>query len=345
MGTPATDADWLYGCAVLFVPVEDVRIGHIRSAVGRGQSTDAAPVTESLVLYTLLRLYDYCAAGYTLSWTFCDTVLENLHAPEQWLRRGILPVYRTMEGAALVDDRVGVTFDVELCVPWDAPEAVVDINSADVVTLGSVPDKVGLFGRRKDAAASRILQGRDSRSVRFLVPDVRGVDQNFHDVTIVDMDDKHEPKITLADLSHLRDSWPPGILNHMKWSQQNLELMRKEDIEDSQHQTIRPTLDSVSGTVDGVAATGTLRHIDRYYAIQLPRFVANTPLQSLPGRVATHRISGRLHDAAPCPLADATKYEWGASVVTGVCTRGDTHIQEAGTSAFSTGACDVGGGR
>ena len=31
-------------------------------------------------------------------------------------------------------------------------------------------------------------------------------------------------------------------------------------------------------------------------------------------------ISGRLHDAAPCPLADATKYEWGASVATGSCT-------------------------
>ena len=162
MGTPVTDADWLYGRAVLFVPVEDVRIGDIRSAVGRGQSTDAAPVTELLVLYTFLHLYDYCAAGYTLSWTFCDTVLENLLAPEQWLRRGSLPVYRKMEGAALVDDRVGVTFDVELCVPWDAPEAVVDINSANVVMLGLVPDKVGLFGRRKDAAASRILQGRDS---------------------------------------------------------------------------------------------------------------------------------------------------------------------------------------
>ena len=175
-GTPVTDADWLCGRTVLFVPVENVRIGDIRSAVDRRQSTDAAPVTESLVLYMLLRLYDYCAAGYTgyiESWTFCDTVLENLCAPEQWLRCGILPVYRTMEGAALVDDRVGVTFDVELCVPWDAPEAVVDINAADVVMLGSVPDKVGLVGRRKDAAPSRILQGRDSRSIRFLVPDVR----------------------------------------------------------------------------------------------------------------------------------------------------------------------------
>ena len=83
-------------------------------------------------------------------------------------------------------------------------------------------------GRRKDAAASYILQGRDSRSVRFLVPDVRGVDQNFHDVTIVEMDEEREPKVTSADLTHLRDSWPPGIFNHMKWFQQDLELMRKE---------------------------------------------------------------------------------------------------------------------
>ena len=166
--TPVPDADWLYRCTVRFVPVGDIRIGYLRSAVDRGQSTDAAPVTESLVLYTLLRLYNYCAAGYTLSWTFCDTVLKNLRVQELLLRRGVFPVYRTMEGAALVEDRVGVTFDVELCVLWDTPEAVVDINSADVVTLGSLPDKVGLFGRRKDAAASRILQERDSRSVTNL---------------------------------------------------------------------------------------------------------------------------------------------------------------------------------
>ena len=54
-----------------------------------------------------------------------------------------------MSDAALVDDRSGVTFDVELCIPWDAPEAVVDINSAEVVTLGSFPDKVGLFVHQK----------------------------------------------------------------------------------------------------------------------------------------------------------------------------------------------------
>ena len=62
-------------------------------------------------------------------------------------------------------------------------------------------DKVGLFGRRKDAAASRILLGRDSRSIRFLVPDVRGVDQNFHDVTIVDME--REPKVMAVGFDSL----------------------------------------------------------------------------------------------------------------------------------------------
>ena len=69
-------------------------------------------------------------------------VLKNLRVQELLLRRGVFPVYRTMEGVALVEDCVGVTFDVELCVPWDALEALLDINSADVVMLGSLPDKM-----------------------------------------------------------------------------------------------------------------------------------------------------------------------------------------------------------
>ena len=32
------------------------------------------------------------------------------------------------EGAALVENHAGITFGVELYVPWDAPEAVVDIG-------------------------------------------------------------------------------------------------------------------------------------------------------------------------------------------------------------------------
>ena len=134
---------------------------------------------------------------------------------------------RTMDGAALADDRSGVTFTAELCMPWDAPEAVIDINSADLVSLGSFPDKVGLFGRRKDAAVSRILAGRDSRSVRFVVPDGRVVDRGYHDVTVVDMEEEREPMVVLNDMTRLRELWPVEVFDHMKWYQQDLELMRK----------------------------------------------------------------------------------------------------------------------
>ena len=57
----------------------------------------------------------------------------------QWTDRGPWAFYsvcQTMDGAALVDDRSGVTFRAELCIPWDAPEAVVDIDSAELVSLG-----------------------------------------------------------------------------------------------------------------------------------------------------------------------------------------------------------------
>ena len=41
------------------------------------------------------------------------------------------------------------------------------------------------------------------------------------------MDDEREPMVTPADMKRLRDLWPPAIFNHMKWFQQNLDLMRK----------------------------------------------------------------------------------------------------------------------
>ena len=98
------------------------------------------------------------------------------------------------------DNRAGITFGVELYVPWDAPEAVVDVSSAGVVPLHNVPDVIGLVGRRESAVESRVLQGRDARSVRVLVPDCRGLDQNFHDVTIVDMGELPE-HVSLPELS------------------------------------------------------------------------------------------------------------------------------------------------
>ena len=42
MDTPVPDADWMYRYTVRFLPVRDIRIGYLRSAVDREQSTDAA---------------------------------------------------------------------------------------------------------------------------------------------------------------------------------------------------------------------------------------------------------------------------------------------------------------
>ena len=131
-----------------------------------------------------------------------------------------------MNGVAVVEDRAGITFGDELYVPWDAPEVVVDISSAGVVPLRHIPDVIGLAGRREGAAESRVLQGRDIRSVQILVPDCRGVDQNFHGVTIVDMGDVPESHISLPGLSTLSQQWPPAVISHMGWCQQELKEMR-----------------------------------------------------------------------------------------------------------------------
>ena len=220
--SPIRDADWSDVCSVDLSPVGDVRIEYIGDECNQEQSTDAAPLTELQDLHMLLHIYSDCATGFTSVWTFCVTV-QDISCGEEFTRHGSdLSVCQTMDGAALVDDRSGVTFRAELCIPWDAPEAVVDIDSAELVSLGSLPDKVGLFGRRKDAAVSRILAGRDSSSVRFLVPDRRVVD-----VTVVDMEDEREPMVVMEDMTRLRELWPVEVFDHMKWYQQDLELMRK----------------------------------------------------------------------------------------------------------------------
>ena len=69
--------------------------------------------------------------------------------------------------------------------------------------------------------------GRDSRSVRFLVPDSRGVDRSYHDVTVVDMEDERELMVVSTDMTRLRELWPAEVFSHMKWYQQDLEQMRK----------------------------------------------------------------------------------------------------------------------
>ena len=126
MDPPVRDADWSVKYSVGLIPVGDIRIDYLRDLVNRAQSTDAAPLTELLLFHTLRRLRNYCAAGYILCWTFCDTVWKPLRVEGLFLRRGAFQACQAMEGAVLVDNRSGVTFDAELCIPWDAPRAVVD---------------------------------------------------------------------------------------------------------------------------------------------------------------------------------------------------------------------------
>ena len=85
----------------------------------------------------------------------------------------------------------------------------------------------------------RILQGRDVRSVHVLVPDSRGLKQDFHDVTIVDMADLPESPVSMDELSLLRRQWPPTVLRHMVWLQQNLDTMRAEA--KKRFRNVRPT--------------------------------------------------------------------------------------------------------
>ena len=70
------------------------------------------------------------------------------------------------DGFSIVDNRVGVTLEVELYVPWDAPEMAVDLSSAGTVPLQNVPDVFGMIGHRDSATESHILQGRDAHSIR-----------------------------------------------------------------------------------------------------------------------------------------------------------------------------------
>ena len=118
-------------------------------------------------------------------------------------------------GFSVVDNRVGITFGVELYVSWDALEVVVDVSSVGVVPLRNVPDVFGLVGRRESTVESRILQGRDARSVRVLVPDCRGLDKNFHDVTIVDMGELPESHVSMPELSELVHKWQQRELEEM----------------------------------------------------------------------------------------------------------------------------------
>ena len=193
VGGSVSDADWSRVNGAVDKSPGGVWIDYIRQALGDSQSIVAVPVTGSLVSPTLFSCRDVtCTARSSLYWTVCGTDWV-LPAGYQVLLQELVECW-TMDadGFSIVDNRAGVTFGVELYIPWDAPEAVVDISSAGAVPLRNVPDVFGLVGHRDSVTESRVLQGRDARSIRVLVPDCRGLDQNFHDVTVMDMGDLPE---------------------------------------------------------------------------------------------------------------------------------------------------------
>ena len=83
LDTSVRDADWSDECSVVLSPVGDIRIEYIGDPVDRGQSTDAAPLTELLDFYTLLHIYNNCEDllrfGLSVVRFGITLVVKNLH--------------------------------------------------------------------------------------------------------------------------------------------------------------------------------------------------------------------------------------------------------------------------
>ena len=144
------------------VPVgTDVWIKYIGDSFSRYQSSDAAPLTEVQYIYITLHFNTECFAG------LCSTQIVSFSGsdyPEFGESYTLWWCFVTVSDNGWCGVSRRPTFTADLCVPWDAPEAVVDMDSPDLISLGPFPDKVGLVGRRKEAAMSRIMKGRDCRS-------------------------------------------------------------------------------------------------------------------------------------------------------------------------------------
>ena len=127
---------------------------YIRSAPPGNSSLDAVPVTGSLLFYApVCCLAVYCAAEFSLRVLFGGTVSGLLEGVVRrycfWLARGglffrqvAISSVMAADSAAAAEGRAGITFHVELVIPWDAPEAVVDLNSDVLIDLEIVPDVI-----------------------------------------------------------------------------------------------------------------------------------------------------------------------------------------------------------
>ena len=136
VGGSVSHDDWSRVIGAVDTSPGGVWIDYIRQALGDSQSIVAAPVTGSLVCSILFSCRDITwTARSSLRRTVCGTDWV-LPAGYQLLLQEIAE-YCTMDadGFSAVDNCAGVTFGVDLYVPWDAPEAVMVVSSAGVVPL------------------------------------------------------------------------------------------------------------------------------------------------------------------------------------------------------------------
>ena len=158
---------WLVGgpmsvCSAGVISPRGVRIVHIRSVLSGSSSLDAVPVTGPLLFYApVCCLAVCCAAELSSNVLFGGMVCIWLAGRELFFPQVGVSSVMVADSAAAVGDRAGITFDVELVIPWDAPEAVADLHFDILMDLEIVPDVIGLTGWRPEAAACPILQGRD----------------------------------------------------------------------------------------------------------------------------------------------------------------------------------------
>ena len=92
-------------------------------------------------------------------------------------------------------------------------------SSEGVVPLRSIPDVIGLVGRREGGSGKSCAAGPGRSELSRSGPEL-------HDVTIVDMGDMPESAVSIPELSALSQQWPPAVLSHMGWRQKELEEMR-----------------------------------------------------------------------------------------------------------------------
>ena len=103
-----------------------VRIIYIRRTLTGSSSPDAAPVTGSLIFYApVFCLAVYCAAEFYLWLLFGGTDCIWLAGRGLFFRQVGVNLVMATDSAAAAGGRAGITFGVELVVPWDDPEVVV----------------------------------------------------------------------------------------------------------------------------------------------------------------------------------------------------------------------------